>query len=117
MRAFRSAIRSVTSVCFIEAAYETGITFIDTADVYNGGNSEKAIGKLLSKYPEHFYVVTKCGRALKPHTDEMYTPEAVEGFVDGSLSRLGLEKLDNILPPFDDGILTKNNHRVMLMME
>lgn len=98
----------------LEAAYETGITFIDTADVYNGGNSEKAIGKLLSKYPEHFYVVTKCGRALKPHTDEMYTPEAVEGFVDGSLSRLGLEKLDNILlhcPPSSvfrkDEIFTK----------
>ena len=98
----------------LEAAYETGITFIDTADVYNGGNSEKAIGKLLSKYTEHFYVVTKCGRALKPHTDEMYTPEAVEGFVDGSLSRLGLEKLDNILlhcPPSSvfrkDEIFTK----------
>lgn len=98
----------------LEAAYETGITFIDTADVYNGGNSEKAIGKLLSEYPEHFYVVTKCGRALKPHTDEMYTPEAVEGFVDGSLSRLGLERLDNILlhcPPSSvfrkDEIFTK----------
>lgn len=81
----------------LEAAYETGITFIDTADVYNGGQSEKAIGKILKKYPGHFYVVTKCGRALNPHTDEMYTPEAVERFVDGSLSRLGIESLDNIL--------------------
>lgn len=47
----------------LEAAYETGITFIDTADIYNGGNSELAISKLLKKYPNHFYVVTKCGRA------------------------------------------------------
>ncbi len=98
----------------LEAAYETGITFIDTADVYNGGNSEKTIGKFLKKHPEHFYVVTKCGRALKPHTADMYTPQAVEKFVDGSLSRLGLEKLDNILlhcPPSSvfkkDEIFTK----------
>lgn len=81
----------------LEAAYETGITFIDTADVYNDGNSEIAIGKLLKKYPNHFYVVTKCGRQLNPHVDEMYTPETVEGFVDESLSRMGIEKLDTIL--------------------
>lgn len=81
----------------LEAAHETGITFIDTADIYNDGNSELAIGKLLKKYPNHFYVVTKCGRALDPHTAEMYTPEAVEKFVDGSLSRMGVEQLDMIL--------------------
>lgn len=81
----------------LEAAHETGITFIDTADIYNDGNSELAIGKLLKKYPNHFYVVTKCGRALNPHTAEMYTPEAVEKFVDGSLSRMGVEQLDMIL--------------------
>ncbi len=81
----------------LEAAYETGITFIDTADVYNGNNSEKAIGRFLKKHPDHFFVTTKCGRALNPHTAEMYTPEAIEKFVDGSLSRLQLEKLDMIL--------------------
>ena len=81
----------------LEAAYETGITFIDTADVYNDGNSEIAIGRLLKKYPDHFYVVTKCGRRLNPHIDEMYTPEAIEGFIDDSLSRMGIEKLDTIL--------------------
>lgn len=81
----------------LDAAYETGITFIDTADIYNKGNSELAIGKLLKKYPNRFYVVTKCGRALNPHTDEMYTPEVIEKFVDGSLSRMGLEQLDMIL--------------------
>lgn len=81
----------------LEAAYETGMTFIDTADIYNDGNSELAIGKLIKKYPDHFYVVTKCGRSLNPHIDEMYTPEAVEKFVDGSLSRMGVEQLDMIL--------------------
>ncbi|MEG9488105.1 aldo/keto reductase [Mannheimia indoligenes] len=85
------------AMAILETAYEQGINFIDTADVYNNGQSEKAIGEILKKYSDFFYVVTKCGRALNPHTSEMYTPQAIEKFVDGRLSRLGTEKLDMIL--------------------
>lgn len=81
----------------LEATYDSGVNFIDTADIYNDGNSEKAIGELLKKHPDHFYVVTKCGRGLNPHVAEGYTPEAMERFVDGSLKRLGLERLDLVL--------------------
>lgn len=81
----------------LEATYDSGVNFIDTADIYNDGNSEKTIGELLKKYPDHFYVVTKCGRGLNPHVAEGYTPEAMERFVDGSLKRLGLERLDLVL--------------------
>ncbi len=81
----------------LQAADESGITFIDTADVYNGGESEKAIGEYIKSHPNKFYITTKCGRQLNPHTDEMYTPSAVRGFVEDSLKRLGLEKLDLIL--------------------
>lgn len=81
----------------LEATYDSGVNLIDTADIYNDGNSEKAIGELLKKYPDHFYVVTKCGRGLNPHVAEGYTPEAMERFVDGSLKRLGLERLDLVL--------------------
>lgn len=81
----------------LDAAYETGITFIDTADIYNDGNSELAIGEYVKTHPNHFYITTKCGRALNPHTAEMYTPQAIEEFVNASLQRMGLEKLDMIL--------------------
>lgn len=81
----------------LEAAEENGINMIDTADIYNNGNSEKAIGKFIKGKEDKFYIVTKCGRALNPHTDEMYTPEAMEKFVDGSIKRMGVEKLDMIL--------------------
>lgn len=81
----------------LETADECGITFIDTADVYNNGKSEETIGEYVSAHPNRFYVTTKCGRRLNPHTAEMYTPEAVSGFVDGSLARMKLEKLDMIL--------------------
>ena len=81
----------------LETARETGINLIDTADIYNAGNSEKAIGEFLKKYHEDFYVVTKCGRGLDPHIAEGYTAENMERFIDGSLKRLGVEKLDLVL--------------------
>lgn len=81
----------------LEASYESGINLIDTADIYNGGNSELAIGKFLKQHKDHFFVVTKCGRGLNPHTAEGYTTENMERFVDGSLNRLGVEQLDLVL--------------------
>ncbi|MBP3218450.1 MAG: aldo/keto reductase [Lachnospiraceae bacterium] len=81
----------------LAAADEAGINFIDTADVYNGGESEKAIGDYMAEHPDRFYVTTKCGRQLKPHTAEMYTPEAISGFIGDSLKRLKRERLDMIL--------------------
>ena len=81
----------------LETADESGITFIDTADVYNGGRSEETIGEYISANPGRFYITTKCGRRLNPHTEEMYTPRAVAGFIADSLKRMRLEKLDMIL--------------------
>ncbi len=81
----------------LETAEASGITFIDTADVYNGGKSEETIGEYVAAHPGKFYITTKCGRRLNPHTAEMYTPEAVAGFIEDSLRRMRLEKLDMIL--------------------
>lgn len=81
----------------LETSYENGINLIDTADIYNGGNSELAIGKFIAQHKNHFFVVTKCGRGLNPHTAEGYTAETMEQFIDGSLKRLGVEQLDLVL--------------------
>ena len=81
----------------LEASYDSGINLIDTADIYNDGNSEKAIGKFLKPHKDHFFVVTKCGRGLNPHVAEGYTPENMEAFIDGSLRRLEVEQLDLVL--------------------
>ena len=56
----------------LDAAYDSGITFLDTADIYNDGNSELAISKILKAHPDHFFVTTKIGRGLNPHTAEGY---------------------------------------------
>ena len=81
----------------LETADQAGITFVDTADVYNGGKSEEAIGEYIAAHPGRFFVTTKCGRRLNPHTAEMYTPAAIAGFIEGSLSRMKAERLDMIL--------------------
>ncbi|MCR4821651.1 MAG: aldo/keto reductase [Treponema sp.] len=81
----------------LEAAYENKITMIDTADCYNSGNSERAIGDFLKKHSEKFTVVTKCGRCLNPHNAEGYNKENITAFIEGSLSRLQLDKLDMVL--------------------
>ena len=65
--------------------------------MYNGGKSEETIGEYIAAHPGAFYITTKCGRRLSPHTADMYTPQAVAGFIEDSLTRLKLEKLDMIL--------------------
>lgn len=81
----------------LEASRESGINLIDTADIYNDGNSEAAIGRFLARHRDDFFVVTKCGRGLSPHTAEGYTADNMERFIDGSLARLGVEQLDLVL--------------------
>lgn len=80
----------------VHEAIDQGINFIDTADVYNGGLSEKVIGEVLKERSEEVLVATKCGRQLQPHTNEAYQPEALRGFVEASLKNLQVEALDLI---------------------
>jgi len=80
----------------LNKAMDEGINFIDTADVYGDGLSEKMVGQVVRKRSERIYVATKCGRRLNPHNNESYTPEALRSFVEDSLSNSGLETLDLI---------------------
>lgn len=80
----------------LDEAVELGITFIDTADVYSDGLSEKAIGRAIKRHPGRFRVATKCGRQISPHISSGYTPAALRGYVEDSLRRLGAETLDLI---------------------
>ena len=79
----------------LHAALDAGVTFIDTADVYGDGRSERLIGEVLRERGEpRPLVATKLGRRLDPHVAEGYTHANMEGFVDRSLSNLGAERLD-----------------------
>ena len=79
----------------LHASLDAGVTFIDTADVYGDGRSERIIREVLAERKgERPFVATKAGRRLNPHTAEAYTGPAIEAFIDRSLQNLGLECLD-----------------------
>jgi aryl-alcohol dehydrogenase-like predicted oxidoreductase len=80
----------------LNAAIDAGVNFIDTADVYESGRSETAVGRVVRQRSERIYVATKCGRQINPHTNEGYQPAALVKFVEDSLRRTGLECLDLI---------------------
>jgi aryl-alcohol dehydrogenase-like predicted oxidoreductase len=80
----------------LNAAVDKGINFIDTADVYSDGESEKAVGRLIRNRKERIYVATKCGRKLSPHTNQAYQTKALRKFVEDSLTNMGLETIDLI---------------------
>lgn len=80
----------------LNTAIDQGINFIDTADVYGDGESEKAVGRLIRSRKEIIYVATKCGRKLSPHTDQAYQPNVLRKFVENSLQNMGLETIDLI---------------------
>jgi len=77
-------------------AIDGGVNFIDTADVYSGGESEKAVGRVVKSRSEEVFVASKCGRQIDPHVNEGYTPQVLRGYVEDSLKRTGLEQLDLI---------------------
>ena len=76
-------------------AVDLGVNFLDTADVYGDGRSEKLIGRLLKNRPhDEILVATKAGRRLDPHTPEGYDYDNLSAFVERSLKNLGVEALD-----------------------
>ena len=79
----------------LNRAIDLGVNFLDTADVYGDGRSERLIGRLLKDRPnDEILVATKAGRRLDPHTAEGYNAENLTAFVERSLKNLGVEALD-----------------------
>ncbi len=80
----------------LEAAYEHGVNFFDTADGYQGGESEKAVGAFVRQHPDvHF--TTKIGRKEDPLSLAHFNPEHLRRYVDDSLQNMGVEALDCVL--------------------
>ncbi len=79
----------------LRAALEAGANFIDTADVYGDGRSERIIRDVLEDWDgPRPIVATKAGRRLSPHVADGYTRANLEAFIDRSLTNLGVEALD-----------------------
>lgn len=77
----------------LAAAVDSGVTFLDAADVYGSGRSESLIGKFLKGRSEKIFVATKMGRGPELYPDK-YTEAGLRAATEASLQRLGVEALD-----------------------
>jgi aryl-alcohol dehydrogenase-like predicted oxidoreductase len=79
----------------LHAAIDAGVNFIDTADVYGDGRSERLIARLKKERPhDTIWVATKVGRRLAAQTPDGYTRDNLISWVDRCLLNLEIESLD-----------------------
>src|SRR5262249_51036206 len=79
----------------MDAAWEAGITWFDTADAYGGGRSESYVGEWIrSRRPEGLRLTTKTFNPMDEGEDRGLAPARVRRQIDTSLGRLGVERVD-----------------------
>lgn len=79
----------------LHAALDSGVTFIDTADVYGDGHSERLIAKAIKERGgERPFIATKAGRRLPEQTVAGYSADNLTSFVERSLKNLETDTLD-----------------------
>jgi aryl-alcohol dehydrogenase-like predicted oxidoreductase len=89
------AVDDEQSMRALHAAIDAGVNFIDTADVYGDGRSERLIAQLRrERRGETIHVATKAGRRLPSQTVEGYTGDNLAAWVDRSLKNLDTDTID-----------------------
>ncbi|MEI8407847.1 MULTISPECIES: aldo/keto reductase [unclassified Kribbella] len=80
------------ALAVLRSAIEGGVTFIDTADVYGDGRSERLVGQVVKEY-DGLTVATKMGRRVE-QVPENYNLEAFRAWNDRSRANLGVDTID-----------------------
>jgi aryl-alcohol dehydrogenase-like predicted oxidoreductase len=79
----------------MDAAWEAGITWFDTADAYGGGRSETYVGEWVrSRRPDGLRLTTKTFNPMDEGEDRGLAPARVRRQIETSLARLGVERVD-----------------------
>ena len=92
---FWGQVDDEASMRALHAAVDEGMNFIDTADVYGDGRSERLVARLKRERPgERIWVATKAGRRLPQQTCEGYSRENLTGWIDRSLQNLEADAID-----------------------
>jgi aryl-alcohol dehydrogenase-like predicted oxidoreductase len=98
------SVEDSESLKALHAAIDCGVNFIDTADVYGAGRSERLIAQLKGERKEEIIVATKAGRRLSPHISAGYNKQNLTAFIEDSLRNLATDSLDLVqlhCPPTD----------------
>jgi aryl-alcohol dehydrogenase-like predicted oxidoreductase len=92
---FWGTVDDEQSIAALHAAIDSGVNFIDTADVYGDGRSERLVARLKrERGGEQIWVATKAGRQLPTQTCEGYSLENLTGWIDRSLQNLDTDAID-----------------------
>ena len=78
----------------VDAALDAGITFLDTADIYGGTDSETFIGRIFEGRRDEVVIATKFGMRRDPMVAGGASPAYVRSAVDASLARLRTDRID-----------------------
>ncbi len=91
---FGGSLDEDAAIAVVDAAFEQGVNFFDTANIYSEGRSEEVLGRALARRPrESFVVATKlCGET--PDGDRGLSRAQVLKQIDASLGRLQLDHVD-----------------------
>ena len=83
------------SIATIHRAIDTGVDFLDTADMYGDGVSEEIVGRALRGRRDQVVLASKCGMIRTPTGVEIdASPAHIRSAVDASLRRLGTDRID-----------------------
>ncbi|MBR8131254.1 aldo/keto reductase [Burkholderia ambifaria] len=86
-----------TSARIIDKAFDQGVNFIDTADVYHAGRSEEIVGRAIARHRDSWVVATKFGYPAAPDAGPNRQGQSrkwIYESVDASLKRLGTDYID-----------------------
>jgi voltage-dependent potassium channel beta subunit len=91
-----SAVDHAGTAKLVERAFDLGVNFFDTADVYANGQAELALGRALANLPrQQLVVASKCFFPMsEAATDRGLSRKHISESVEGSLRRLGIDYLD-----------------------
>ena len=86
-----------TSTRIIDKAFDQGVNFIDTADVYHAGRSEEIVGRAIARHRDSWVVATKFGYPAAPDAGPNRQGQSrkwIYESVDASLKRLATDYID-----------------------
>ncbi len=88
------SVNDKDSLAALHTVLDAGVNFFDTADVYGDGRSERLLAQLRHERAEQFYIATKAGRRLDPHTSDGYNKKNLTAFIESSLKNLNTDAID-----------------------